>query len=464
MDGSSAANPYNNPGANHTVINTIPISREFPDEGSVQLIGSVDIDNLEGLFSFTLYYRTSAFRDSIYFYGLLMYANFLHSMPYFNKVGMIIYTDEDSYSKIKPYFSKYPKLIFGIVKWDAYMINDTMVENTMLRTLRFHATEAFPHAWLAIRDADTIFTNEIKEIILRTVQIDDIIIKRIIILSYEIGKWEQSFMERFMEDSEKTICIGIGFWYRRFWHKNILLKYAPKFNNNLKQFELYQKNKEHPQFIQTPPNGVLAGFANFKTSRPNDIWGLCYNYLTIHYSLQNLNQNNKTKKIRDINNAKIFKIALVDSGLYNIGKDERMIIYGILHKYLEKTHFIKLALSPDDKYSIQELGVYEKSLNINSEKTIYTVLLQNNYIPTLYDNKENDEFAEQMQKFFVDYDAAANSIDNMTNDNIRIHLNEILKDKKQNTNFFEPVRRIPRTRRRVGGRRQTKRRSSRTNN
>jgi hypothetical protein len=146
-------------------VQTIALSKKHEEEGTIALNFADKADmTRDGYFSMTLYYRSDAhtFIDTDYFHGISIYAKFINSEPFFANVGLIIYTDKDTYQTLEDNFHTYPKVIIAVVNWPRFgQSRGKFIEGTILRTLRYQAQDHFKGAWIAVRDADTIFAYEI---------------------------------------------------------------------------------------------------------------------------------------------------------------------------------------------------------------------------------------------------------------------------------------------------------------
>jgi len=402
----------------------IPLCKSFPEEGSVKLKLNSPSTPYEGIFSFTIYYRgdIEEFRKSNYYIGLYLYAEIIHTNPFFNNVGMILYTDRATYSVLFPLFTPYEKVIFGITTWPAFAIG-SRIEDSILRCMRFQALEAFPESWICVRDADTIFPNEIhlfEEAYSKGYKgsetpggppIEDY--KKFLV--DKIGEWEQLFIINWLGDKQNPIYLGVDPTYRTGWHTDMGVKWPLKNVRNeavepkvrvkpemLGRFKNYEKDTGTKLFFRAP-FGIWAGFTNFSNGRPDDLWKLCYDYLTRRYLLR------MPKPI--ISNE---KITLAGSAMV-IGKDERILLFAIIPKYVSICYFywinythnlkeFKLDLNRSLEYpSFSSIGIpvktlayfgtleyfYKKEKYANrgpTETTIQTKMLQPAYVSGVQTN------------------------------------------------------------------------------
>jgi hypothetical protein len=374
----------------------IPLCQEFPTEGYVELLSETPPQTYEGLFSFTIYFRGGLedFYESHYYCGLVLYAEMIHSHPRFKNVAMILYTDSKTLPILTEVFANYPKLLFAVTFWPKFQLEET-VDGTVMRCMRFHATEAFPESWVCTRDADTIFTSEImnaeqayrKGYKGKTAS-------GIVVEDYRpfyanlIGDWEQEFLSYWFKEGA-PINLGVNLDYNKRWHKEFPLfypikdlskKYSNKGYNGARvslrselggRFKNYYKAKKLLLFMKAPA-GIFAGFTNFSNRRPKDIWSLCYDYITSHYDLIEINSSTHKKMVSDEH------VEFVDK----IGKDERIIIFAVIPRYLDLCYF----------FSIEYYGsswIYNtlpKEYSITTDLPKFSVLLDLGKIPSFKNN------------------------------------------------------------------------------
>ena len=312
---------------------TRPLCTQFPEQGSVDFTSETgDIDSYEGLFSFALYSHDwlpenaakVALQSNKYGRGLKAYCQFINNNPFFDKWGIIIYTDEFT-SKLLDFLREFPKVIIAVVHWTQftieekrylnpeYIIEKTKIDGSVCRTLRFQALEAFPKSIILVRDADTIFDYHYLE-----KQID------------EIGNWEELFIKLWFQEGS-PILLGVSLTYWKEWHAEFPFIYPLKVRNDgiKKRFENWE-TKSGTQLSLKSPAGVLAGFTNFTTKRPADLWLYSFDYIVLHYKLFNNKISNR------------------DSYILDIGKDERIIIFIMLVKYWNITYFLTIDLEDDN--------------------------------------------------------------------------------------------------------------------
>jgi hypothetical protein len=397
----------------------IPLCKRLPEDGSITLKYNKLFDEYIGLFSFTIYLlhkSLETFRKSPYFIGLLLYAEFIHNLPYFNNVGMILYTDEESYPILHSVFGNYEKVIFAITEWPAFAIGKN-IEPTILRCMRVQAVEAFPDKWICVRDADTIFPH--------TLYLTDYLYSfgwkganenGTIIEDYRrflmerIGFWEQLFIDKWLNDPKNPICFGVDPRYMASWHMNSIIRWPTKMNEDLHaRVSNYQREKKGPPLKFEAPFGIYAGFTNFSATSPRDIWALSVDYITARYSIVN---RSTTPAIDN-------SIRGWQDGSMAIGKDERILLFAIMPKYIDIIYFFWISYEPNignktknvinelARSSFETIGIPETNIltfnvkqkkdplaaangialvSFNSYDTIHirTLLLQPLYVNTVY--------------------------------------------------------------------------------
>jgi hypothetical protein len=421
---------------------TVPLCSAFPDEGQVDFLSQHDLATYNGFFSFTIYYRhKDEFTQSHYYQGLMLYAEMIHTHPFFENAAILLYTDAETLPILKSAFSPYTKVIYAVTKWPRFSVGDK-IEDTVLRCMRFQALDAFPAAWVCTRDADTIFTSEIMNAhqayskgYKGTTPDGTLIGDYRPFMANKIGDWEAEFF-RFWNESGFPINLGVNIDYKKRWHhefpliysiKNLSKKYSNQGYNgarlNLRaekggRFRNYYKRTKK-QFVMAAPGGIFAGFTNFATHRPHDIWLFCYDYITSHYDLVETNAEKHTKEISN------YRVDFVD----RIGKDERILLFTLLPKYLDMCYFFSIEYYGSswifndlkNSYSITngfsefstllDLGsipgfVRKDKKNKDPDVRVYTVLFTSNYIKNIYEKlfdtetfvKQNSDNVEQLDR------------------------------------------------------------------
>lgn len=356
----------------------------FRKEGYITLYSKSSKSDYIGLFSFVLYFHNGGlekFKNSKYYIGLLIYAEFIHENEFFHNYGMIIYTDEYTSTILKSYFSIYEKIIIAVVNWPKFQYEETKIEGTILRCLRFHALEAFPQSNIFIRDSDTIFPTEISSIDhaykmgVKGYTLDGSIVEdyRIYLIDI-IGYWEQKFINKIDEETTPPIIIGASLYYLKVWHDEVPFK--TDFTGNNYTVNLFRK-EDFPHFKSLL--GVFAGFTNFKKNRPTDIWTYAFDYLNCHYNINT--KGTISNKSFDI----------------SIGKDERIILFTTIAKYWSLCFFFSIMYTDEIIYYTNE--------NITQQKQYYNNIMRYHMILNLkeveYKKYENENYKKDHIKVFT---------------------------------------------------------------
>jgi hypothetical protein len=362
---------------------TTPLTTSIPftsnsaaDEGTVELSYHRDYSTYKGLFSFVLYFRgpIELLKISKYYFGIKSYIDFTHNTSddrlrdFFKDVGIIIYTDPYCSQMMKDVFGSYEKVIIATVNWPRYMIGLEgvlpRIPGTLLRIMRFQATEAFPNSYICVRDADTIFPMEIKFTIsvnngiihinkrhdgrlvfpnnglITTENVDQLVADR-------IGNWEKTFIEQWMTVPESMFFGMGGDSYTRNWHRNIPVTLNIDHNTavNISSTSRILDKKLYSEQLGSASNnikaaldqarnpfiltykflyGIYAGFVNFKVSRPRNLWTMVVGYIISRNPLITYKRD-KTLE------SEYWQTALkID---YDVGNDERALIFAIAAQY-----------------------------------------------------------------------------------------------------------------------------------
>lgn len=417
-------------------LQTIQLSKKYKSEGVIKLYFNNKADvSLAGYFSTTLYYRSKEpFTDTDYYHGINIYAQFINTEPYFDDVGYIIYTDKSSYPILAKHFGDRPKVILAVVDWPRFSIHTKMIDGTILRALRYQAQDHFTDAWIAVRDADTLFAYEINNCLLKKGPRGTIVerpnaaelLRELVPM---IASWERTFLRQWLNAGD-AIVISTNDRYRAEWHKHMPFTYAPKplpyieepvLNNkdklNEKEYEamlnvhhqshikklLIYRDPDQPLYaIMKSQLGVYAGFTNIGVNAPKDIWSLCCKYLSMFYSII---VNSEHTKNRIISNTY--------SSIGSIGKDERMILFVLMPAYLDQMYFVNMdyyggldigdAIFSPNRPSTPALDFSRiRTSNTTAIAPVQTLLLAPNYANFLYtlpyvyisDNPDRHELVE----------------------------------------------------------------------
>ena len=391
----------------------MPIWKDGPEEGTVTFQSDVDITKLEGLFSFTLYTFTNdieKFQTMSYYQGLKIYIDLVHRQAFFENVGIVIYTIWPVQEMLEKLFvsAVYPKLIFATIRCPRFMVpvhftyngkvtRTPMLDESIFRCMRFHAAEAFPHAWICVRDADTYFKNEISTAVFavknkykireleKPADESKFFAPKVIdidspdptpLLADRIGKWEQEYIEGWIRQGS-PIAMGVNFGYLADWHTEFPIIYPIKDGHQIgKRFNAKELHMQAPY-------GILAGFCNFSRSRPADLWNRIYMYLDDHYP----------RVLTSVEGPKNYQLSNAsykdDLFLNYIGKDERILLFAILPYYLESCYFFYIFFDNTDNAAIcikyEDTNPFKCTPLLRD--TIDTILLGDGYIKKVYFDK-----------------------------------------------------------------------------
>ena len=411
-----------------------PLCSKFPEQGSVTFTSNEkDIDSYDGLFSFAFYAHSFFNPSEKYGRGLKAYCEFINTNPFFEKWGVIIYVDEWTYELLK-FLKLYPKVIIAIVKWNQFIITTdkkpNKIEGTVFRTLRFQALEAFPKSTICVRDADTIFNNG------QVTEKD----------TENIGNWEKQFIEMWYTEGS-PILLGVFLNYLKMWHTDFPFIFPLKKEDytgseiiGQKQGkERFNTNTNNTQLYFRSPAGVLAGFTNFTTKRPNDIWLYSFDYIVLHYKLYNSPSGKK--------------ISNLEFWINEVGKDERIIIFIMLVKYWNITYFLTInygSTSEGNLFDSQYLpAAFQKKIslndtisyarNMNMPKSNF-LLKENNVGKNV-----NQLYKEHFHEFADHYLVWLNKIMSKSEEEVAQNFRSIMNKSPplKSNNFYENPHRIP---------------------
>jgi hypothetical protein len=184
----------------------------------------------------------------------------------------------------------------------------------------------------------------------------------------------------------------------------------------------YQREKKGPPLKFEAPFGIYAGFTNFSATSPRDIWALSVDYITARYSIV----NRSTDPVID-NSIRGWQDRSIA-----IGKDERILLFAIMPKYIDIIYFFWINYAPNignktknvinelARSSFETIGIPETNIltfNVKQKKApfaaanglvysyfnsyenihIRTLLLQPLYVNTVYsDIKLNPALIEKV--------------------------------------------------------------------
>ena len=230
--------------------------------------------------------------------------------------SVVIYTDRSTQALLRTVFpfSEYPRLCIAVVLWPYYSLEGGICEYSILRCMRFQATELFPNSTICIRDADTIFVNPLGFYD----KLGDYI-------TYLVMWWECEFLKSWssennrMEFDRKNISadaiIGTMTNYVAEWHKNFPGELAIAESTYFRG-TLATENGKSAVFNNA--KGLFAGFVNVGRGvySKSMLWSSCVSYLVKRYFIA---MSGGKRVISD-------QFCRSTTGIY-IGKDERLLIF-----------------------------------------------------------------------------------------------------------------------------------------
>ena len=275
----------------------VPLYSKDPSRGLIRYHGSKDaLKATPGFFSFTFYFRDAVTGEKIpkgadlYLKGLNAYANLVKQVPEFQGWKVLIYTDpfsleqlitslmspkpteyrlEETWNLIQQLAKNLDVVTFASVVWPKHQARPKrlQVNGTALRPMRSRAPFDFPNAYIFIRDADTLFEDDLKRVRNLSTYFQE-----------DLNAWEQAFFKLLPEiqafkGTKSLLIVGSGNvgesrLYHRDWHENELL---------------HKKS----------PFGIFAGFVNVTPGVPVyktlDAWDAFVDYV----DERSIRQNNK---------------------------------------------------------------------------------------------------------------------------------------------------------------------------
>lgn len=184
-------------------------------------------DDPVGLFSFSYYFRPTptaanvnvqmravAVKAPLYVKGLSAYTS-LTEREAFAGWKTVIYTDRQTIDSLGQLpaavatlidtLSHHPNVILAICEWPEYSRNQgpTAIDNSILRVMRHKAMADFPGIPTFVRDADTVFEDEINSPTFRDT----------------LYAWESTMLGKFRESGKVFLVSGVPS-YQRQWHVN----------------------------------------------------------------------------------------------------------------------------------------------------------------------------------------------------------------------------------------------------
>jgi hypothetical protein len=376
------------------------VKRIFDEEGSIELSYNRDYKTFKGIFSFVLYWHSSGdLRQTTYYRGIQMYVDFIHNTDnqelkeFFKDVGIIIYTDEAASAVLKGIWGLYKNVVIAVMKWPRYTTTAPgelqKISSNLFRLARFQAIDAFPNAWICVRDADTLFPTEINWTVgivakmnrENKVDIDDYrseygyqtlnlqiqlpagVTRENIgqIVADKIGKSEMEFINKWLNqtDPSKSMFFGINeHMYRSSWHRNIpfvlerptkdpfpytgrlgMTRHSYTGNENAPITGVDQRSRNFRiMYSFAFLNGVFAGFANFKVGRPRELWIKAVDYVTSRNpGIIQFEREHRAGDPYKAAEAEFWKTKVADE--YRVGDDERLLIFGIAANFPNQVLF-----------------------------------------------------------------------------------------------------------------------------
>ncbi len=386
----------------------------------------------EHIFSFVFYYTTKGYlpmEKTEYFQGLQAYIEMVHDSVHAPYFALIVYTNTLTAKLFQNFFplERYPNLILAIPEWPLYTTHAGDLDSSVLRTMRYQAVEAFPYANVHMRDADTLFVSVLYKLSPKEF--------------YELVRdWEDTYLRGFLAKVEalgKQIVLGTHAGYKfSYFHKNLIYPVDFTFplniygNSGYTTFPVVPKNSAfNPKFPyekykvtferkymygydeKNKNQAVLAGFSTIlkNRSRIENFWTICVEYMVQRYRMTRNSISNEfhTKSI------------------YTIGKDERMLIYGIIPRFFDKIFFMEinyidsLGINIKSRKDIEELKKHYKNLEIFSPSYFEKVPLNiepeptkpNTYPSIFYTQVQNyEKWLAAMKGAYPTEEAFLNSI------------------------------------------------------
>ena len=314
---------------------SVPLGGELPPDinGTIQVISTKPLEalqaELEGIFSFVLYFRNNPdyFSTSLYYAGILSYLQAVQQNPRFARWSVVIYTDTLTLPILQTAFpsSEFPQLVLCVVDWPVYTDSDGLPERNVFRCLRYQCAELFRNQICCIRDADTLF----QRVITNCKEKSETLVE----FSHSLGTWEQTFIDTWLGTDliRKPIVIGSDTNYWKPWHsnfpQNIPLRYPIRSSR-------YMGTNA---YVIDAPNGVFAGFINFAADKStfSDLWTRSVQYLLSRYSIVRGGFENNYERIISNKHAHRF------SG-HVVGKDEKIILFVFIRYYIDQCFFFTI--------------------------------------------------------------------------------------------------------------------------
>jgi hypothetical protein len=377
---------------------TIPISNGTSSDtnGVVHIFGQNPTGiGRDHIFSFVFYYNIKSglkFQETTYFRGLQAYIKMIHDTEHIDSLGMIIYTNTSTIKYLQEFFplEKNPNLLYAIPEWPLYTTDTGDLDTTVFRTMRYQAVEAFPHTNVHMRDADTLFIS-----VMDNLSTDEF---------YKLVRdWEDTYLFKFLPKIEalgKQIVLGTHIAYNLAkFHGNLVypvnFTFPLELNRRGQLFPFtpskfaYHKNFPYESYgsefrrkyiygtdKEDENHAVLAGFSSVLKNREGiqNFWTICVEYMVQRYRMTRDSISNRFHS----------------KSLYAIGKDERMLIYGVIPNLFDKIFFMKINYNdglPSGFSALiktrEDIEALQKRKNINPENLKRIEMLTPSYFNTV---------------------------------------------------------------------------------
>lgn len=258
-------------------------------------------EEIKGLFVFSFYVPGDTFdiQNNIYVQGISMYINAIQKPGgVFRNWKVLLYTDEPSYELVKNHFPG-KSVEYCIVKWPYYTTTDGKIHGGIQRVMRFRSFFDFPTIPVFVRDADTVFADDRKRVLIKK----------------DVYEWEANFLRGALKHPN-TWIFGTSLLYYLAHHKN----------HNKKLYS---------------PLGPFAGFQSLMPTvscfQSEDLWTEAIDYI-------------KDDTARTGNNTFSNK----NDFYKRTGKDERILSFVFLQKCgIENVFFFELDLASFRKVALK---------------------------------------------------------------------------------------------------------------
>lgn len=384
----------------------VPLHSKDPSRGLIRYHGSKDaLLKTPGFFSFTFYFRDAVTGEKIpkgadlYLKGLNAYANLVKQVPEFQGWKVLIYTDPfsleqlitslmspkptdtrllDTWNLIQQLAKNLDVVTFASVVWPKHQARPKrlQVNGTALRPLRSRAPFDFPNAYVFIRDADTLFEEDLKRVRDFSTWFQE-----------ELNTWETSFfklipeLQAFKGTSSLLIVgsgnVGLSRLYHKEWHENELLhKKSPfgvfaGFVSITPGVPVYSTMDAWDAFVEyvdersvrensKPMNPVIANYMENMKTTTYPIPQANLNAYIAKRSVKNTTLKSKLKNV--------FYPFSNDQLVHRIGRDEQLYLFILMPKALDNLVIFRIDLG-DTVPPVWTNGP-ESQLNFMNEKFV----------------------------------------------------------------------------------------------